>query len=70
MKNIHGDTRNRVLELCMLLATLFGAAVAKADDRIGLERDRGRTRRSTNGQNPFVPRHDTRQSYNSLYLNP
>jgi hypothetical protein len=31
MKKIHGDTKNRVLGLCMLMATLFGSAVAKAD---------------------------------------
>jgi hypothetical protein len=31
MKTTHGDTRNRVLGLCMLIATLFGSAVAKAD---------------------------------------
>ena len=31
MKTIHGDTKNRVLGLCMLIATLFGSAVAKAD---------------------------------------
>jgi hypothetical protein len=31
MKKIHGDTKNRVLGLCVLIATLFGSAVAKAD---------------------------------------
>src|ERR1700733_9675754 len=31
MKKVHGDTKNRVLALCMLMATLFGSAVAKAD---------------------------------------
>jgi hypothetical protein len=31
MKKIHGDTKNRVLGLCMLIATLFWSAVAKAD---------------------------------------
>ena len=31
MKRIHGDTKNRVLGLSMLIATLFGSAVAKAD---------------------------------------
>jgi hypothetical protein len=31
MKTIHVDTKNRVLGLCMLIATLFGSAVAKAD---------------------------------------
>src|ERR1700722_643333 len=31
MKKIDGDTKNRVLGLCMLIATLFGSAVAKAD---------------------------------------
>jgi hypothetical protein len=31
MKTIHVDTKNRVLGLCMLIAALFGSAVAKAD---------------------------------------
>src|ERR1700743_3764126 len=31
MKTIHVDTRNWVLALCVLIATLFGSAVAKAD---------------------------------------
>ena len=31
MKKIHGDTKKRALGLCMLIATLFGSAVAKAD---------------------------------------
>jgi hypothetical protein len=32
MKNIHGNTKNRTLSLCILMATLlFGSAVAKAD---------------------------------------
>src|SRR6202789_2995219 len=31
MKKIHGDTKNRVLGLCVLIATLLGPAVAKAD---------------------------------------
>src|SRR3984885_8550550 len=31
MKRIHGDTKNRLLALCTLGATLFGSAVAKAD---------------------------------------
>src|ERR1700722_2863455 len=31
MKKIQGDTTNRILGLCMLIAALFGAAVAKAD---------------------------------------
>jgi PAP2 superfamily len=31
MKKIHGNTKKRALGLCMLIATLFGAAVAKAD---------------------------------------
>jgi hypothetical protein len=31
MKEIHGDTRKRALGLCMLIAILFGSAVAKAD---------------------------------------
>ena len=31
MKEIHVDTRKRALALCMVIATLFGSAVAKAD---------------------------------------
>ena len=31
MKKIHGETKNRVLGLCMSIATLFGSAAAKAD---------------------------------------
>ena len=31
MKKIDGDTKKRALGLCMLIATLFGSAVAKAD---------------------------------------
>jgi len=31
MKKINGDTKTRALGLCMLIATLFGSAVAKAD---------------------------------------
>jgi hypothetical protein len=31
MKKIYGNTKNRVLGLCMLIATLFGSTVAKAD---------------------------------------
>jgi hypothetical protein len=31
MKKVHGETKNRVLGLCILIATLFGSAVAKAD---------------------------------------
>src|SRR3981081_2342021 len=31
MKKIHGETKKRALVLCMLIATLFGSAVAKAD---------------------------------------
>jgi hypothetical protein len=53
MKNIHGDTRNRVLGLCMLLATLFGAAVAKADVVLDWNVIAVNTA-VTNGQNPFA----------------
>ena len=31
MEKIHGETKNRVLGLCMSIATLFGSAAAKAD---------------------------------------
>ena len=31
MKKIHGDTKKRALGLCVLIATLFGSAVAQAD---------------------------------------
>jgi len=31
MKKINGHTKKRALALCMLMATLFGSAVAKAD---------------------------------------
>ena len=31
MKRIHGDIKKRALGLCMLIATLFGSAVAQAD---------------------------------------
>jgi hypothetical protein len=31
MEKIHGDTKTRALGLCMLIATLFGSAVAQAD---------------------------------------
>src|ERR1700740_15869 len=31
MKRVSGDTKTRALGLCMLIATLFGSAVAKAD---------------------------------------
>jgi hypothetical protein len=31
MKKIHGDTKKQALGLCMLIATLFGSAIAQAD---------------------------------------
>ena len=68
MKKIHGGTKNRVLGLCMLIAILFGSAVAKADVVLDWNviavNTRSRTART------HTPRHDTRQSYNSPYSNP
>ena len=53
MKKIHGDTKNRFLALCMLMATLFGAAVAKADVVLDWNVIAVNTA-VTNGQNPFA----------------
>ena len=53
MKKIHRDTKNRVLGLCMLIATLFGAAVAKADVVLDWNVIAVNTA-VTNGQNPFA----------------
>jgi PAP2 superfamily len=53
MKKIQGDTKNRVLGLCMLMATLFGAAVAKADVVLDWNVIAVNTA-VTNGQNPFA----------------
>jgi PAP2 superfamily len=53
MKKIHGDTKNRVLGLCMLIATLFGSAVAKADVVLDWNVIAVNTA-VTNGQNPFA----------------
>jgi hypothetical protein len=53
MKEIHGDTKNRVLGLCMLIATLFGSAVAKADAVLDWNVIAVNTA-VTNGQNPFA----------------
>jgi hypothetical protein len=53
MKKIYGDTKNRVLGLCMLIATLFGSAVAKADVVLDWNVIAVNTA-VTNGQNPFA----------------
>ena len=53
MKKIHGDTKNRVLGLCMMIATLFGAAVAKADVVLDWNVIAVNTA-VTNGQNPYA----------------
>jgi hypothetical protein len=53
MKKIHGDTKNRVLGLCMLIAALFGAAVAKADAVLDWNVIAVNTA-VTNGQNPYA----------------
>jgi len=53
MKKIHGDTKNRVLGLCMLIATLFGSAGAKADVVLDWNVIAVNTA-ITNGQNPFA----------------
>ena len=52
MKKIHG-TKNRILELCMLIAALFGAAVAKADVVLDWNVIAVNTA-VTNGQNSFA----------------
>jgi hypothetical protein len=53
MKKIDGDTKNRVLRLCVLVATLFGSAVAKADVVLDWNVIAVNTA-VTNGQNPFA----------------
>jgi hypothetical protein len=53
MKKIDGDTKNRVLRLCMLIAILFGSAVAKADVVLDWNVIAVNTA-VTNGQNPFA----------------
>jgi hypothetical protein len=53
MKKIHGDTKKRALGLCMLIATLFGSAVAKADAVLDWNVIAVNTA-VANGQNPFA----------------
>jgi hypothetical protein len=53
MKKIHGGTTSRVLGLCMLVATLFGAAAAKADVVLDWNVIAVNTA-VTNAQNPFA----------------
>jgi hypothetical protein len=53
MKRIHGGTKYRVLTLCISIATLFGAAVAKADVVLDWNVIAVNTA-VTNGQNPFA----------------
>src|SRR3984957_11989990 len=53
MKKIQGSTTNRILGLCMLIAALFGAAVAKADVVLDWNVIAVNTA-VTNGQNPFA----------------
>ena len=53
MKTIHGGTKSRVLGLCMLVATIFGAAVAKADVVLDWNAIAVNTA-VANGQNPFA----------------
>jgi hypothetical protein len=53
MKKVHGDTKSRVLGLCILIATLFGAAVAKADVVLDWNVIAVNTA-VTNGQNPWA----------------
>jgi len=53
MKRIDGDTKNRVLGLCMLIATLFGSAVAKADAVLDWNVIAVNTA-VADGQNPFA----------------
>jgi hypothetical protein len=52
MKKIRGETKSRVLGLCMLIATLFGSAVAKADAVLDWNVIAVNTA-VTNGQNPY-----------------
>jgi hypothetical protein len=53
MKKIHGNTKNLVLGLCILMATLFGSAVAKADVVLDWNVIAVNTA-VANGQNPFA----------------
>ena len=53
MRTLNGDTKNRVLGLCMLIATLFGSAVAKADVVLDWNVIAVNTA-IANGQNPFA----------------
>jgi hypothetical protein len=53
MKKIHGDTKNRFLGICMLIAAPFGAAVAKADVVLDWNVIAVNTA-VTNGQNPYA----------------
>ena len=53
MKTIHADTKNRVLALCISIATLFGTAVAKADVVLDWNVIAVNTA-VTNGQNPYA----------------
>jgi hypothetical protein len=53
MKRIHGDTKKRALGLCMLIATLFGSAVARADVVLDWNVIAVNTA-IANGQNPFA----------------
>src|SRR5579862_1280085 len=53
MKKILGGTKNRVLGLCMLIATTFGSAVAKADVVLDWNVIAVNTA-VANGQNPFA----------------
>jgi hypothetical protein len=53
MKKIHCGTKKRALGLCMLIATLFGSAVAKADVVLDWNAIAVNTA-IANGQNPFA----------------
>src|SRR6201992_1553746 len=50
---LRGDTKNRFLALCMWIAILFGAAIAKADVVLDWNVIAVNTA-VTNGQNPFA----------------
>jgi len=63
MKKIDGDTKKRALGLCMLIATLFGSAVAKADAVLDWNAIAVNTA-IANKQN-HSPKHDPQRSYNS-----
>jgi hypothetical protein len=53
MKKIQGDTKTRALGLCMLIATLFGSGIAKADALLDWNAIAVNTA-IANGQNPFA----------------